>query len=182
MADELIDICDESNSLTGFQKMKSEAHRKGLWHRAAHIWIYSSDGKILLQLRAKEKSFCPGVWDKAVAGHVSANEEPLTAALREMEEEIGLKVEIEDLKFYKIIKGSIIYDNINNNEFYYVYFLKFDGNIDELVLQTEEVQKIKFFSSEMIEKGVKKNPDKYVPHGKYWIEALRGIKEILYKS
>jgi len=37
LADELIDIYDEDNKPTGVQKMKSEAHRQGLWHRAAHI-------------------------------------------------------------------------------------------------------------------------------------------------
>ena len=55
MADELIDICDENNNLIDIQKMKSEAHKDGLWHRASHIWIYNSNGEILLQLRAKEK-------------------------------------------------------------------------------------------------------------------------------
>lgn len=37
MPDEMIDICDENNNLTGIQKKKSEAHESGLWHRAAHI-------------------------------------------------------------------------------------------------------------------------------------------------
>ncbi len=182
MVDELIDICDESNNLTGIQKMKSEAHRDGLWHRAAHMWIYNSHGKILLQLRAKEKLFCPNVWDKAAAGHVSAHEEPSTAALRELEEEIGLIVAKEDLQFFKIIKGNIIDKDIINNEFYYIYFLKFDGNIDNLVLQVEEVQKISFLSPHVIIEDMKKNPDKYVPHGEYWIEALMGIQNILHKS
>ena len=59
MADELIDIYDENNKPLGIQKMKSEAHRDGLWHRASHVWIYNSKGEILLQLRAKNKELWP---------------------------------------------------------------------------------------------------------------------------
>ena len=82
MADELIDICDESNNLTKIQKMKSYAHKAGLWHRTAHIWIYNSKGNILLQLRAKEKLLYPDMWDISAAGHVSAGEDPTTSGLR----------------------------------------------------------------------------------------------------
>lgn len=39
MADERIDIYDEENTSLDTTKMKSEAHRDGLWHRAIHIWI-----------------------------------------------------------------------------------------------------------------------------------------------
>lgn len=37
MAEEMIDIYDESNNFTGIQKMKSEVHKDGMWHRNAHI-------------------------------------------------------------------------------------------------------------------------------------------------
>ena len=82
MGDELIDICDEANHLTGVQKMKSEAHKDGLWHRAVHIWLYNSKGEILLQWRAKNKLLYPEMWDISAAGHVSASENPITSGLQ----------------------------------------------------------------------------------------------------
>ena len=94
MADELIDICDENNNLINVQKTKSEAHKNGLWHRASHIWIYNSNGEILLQLRAKEKPLYPDMWDISAAGHISAGEDPITSGLREVKEEIGLEIEV----------------------------------------------------------------------------------------
>ena len=96
MADELIDICDKNNNHINIQKMKSEAHKDGLWHRASHIWIYNSNGEILLQLRAKEKELYPDMWDISAAGHVSAGEEPIVSGLREVKEELGLKGQIDD--------------------------------------------------------------------------------------
>src|SRR4030042_1576211 len=170
MGDELIDICDESNNLINVQKMKSEAHEKGLWHRATHIWVYNSKGEILLQLRAKGKLLFPDVWDVSVGGHVSAGEDPITSGLREIEEEIGLKAKKEDLEFFQIRKIKAVYKNIKNNEFSYIYFLKFDGDTKKLKVQDEEIQEIKFIPIKKIEEELKTNSKKYLPHGDYWLE------------
>lgn len=145
MADELIDICDENNNLLGIQKMKSEAHRTGLWHRAAHVWVYNSKGEILLQLRAKGKSLFPSMWDVSAAGHISAGEEPIVSALRETKEEIGLLVRKEYLELFKIVKWQGIFRQINNKEFYYVYLFKYDKGIADLKIQEEEVETIRLF-------------------------------------
>lgn len=177
MADELIDICDEYNNLTGVQKMKSEAHKDGRWHRAVHIWIYNSKGEILLQLRAKKKLLYPDMWDISAAGHISAGEDPITSGLREIKEEIGLSIKKENLHFLKIKRVSAVYKNIKNQEFYYVYFLKFDGDAKKLKLQTEEVQDIKFFLPSELKDELKKYPAKYVPHGDYWYEVIAEVKK-----
>ncbi|MFH0780306.1 MAG: NUDIX domain-containing protein [Parcubacteria group bacterium] len=177
MPDELIDIFNESNEFIGMKKMKSEAHRDGLRHRAAHIWIYNSKGEILLQLRATDKLLFPDMWDIAVAGHVAAGEDPAISALRELEEEIGLKVKKEDLQFDKVIKVEEIYKKIDNKEFNYVYFLKFDGSIDELKKQDEEVQELKFMPIEELETELKNNYKKFTPHGQYWFDAIGEVKK-----
>jgi len=191
MADELIDICDETNKLLGIQKMKSEAHKNGLWHRSSHVWIYNSSGEILLQLRADNKEMYPNMWDISAAGHVDAGEEPIVAALREMEEEIGLSIKQEDLEFFKIIKVQAVYKEIVNNEFDYVYFLKFDGDINKLALQKEEVAKIQFLSIDKIKEELQEYPEKYVPHGDYWFDIIKKVRimslysiheKILYKK
>lgn len=177
MADELIDIVDENNNLTGEQKMKSEAHRDGSWHRAAHIWIYNSKGEVLLQLRNGSKDLGPNTWDVSVAGHIGAEEEPIISALREIQEEIGLGVKAEDLELYKIITEKMKYKEKENNEFHYVYFLKYDRNINDLKIQEEELEKIEFVPIKAIEEELKENPKKYFPHDRsYWDEMLETIK------
>ena len=177
MADELIDIYDENNNFTGVQKMKSEAHRDGLWHRNIHVWIYNSAGEILLQLRAKDKLVFPDVWDVSVAGHVGAGEDLLISASREVEEEIGLKIKTEDLYFFKIKTISMTYKEIKNNEFAYIYFLKFDGDISELKLQDEEVQAIEFFPIDKITEGLLITPDKFLDYDGYWSEIIEEIRK-----
>ena len=119
------------------------------------------------------------MWDISAAGHISAGEDPVTSGLRETEEEIGLKLKKENLDFWMIRKHKAIFRNIKNNEFYYVYFFKFNRDINQLKLQKEEVQKIQFFPIDKIEEELKTNPDKYVPHGDYWFEVLDEVKKKL---
>lgn len=174
----MIDIVDESDNLTGISKMKSEAHRDGSWHRAVHIWIYNSRGEILLQLRAKGKLLYPAMWDVSAAGHVSTGEDPLTSGIRELKEEIGIDAKPENLRFFQVRKNSAVYKDIENNEFYYVYLLRYDGDVSKLDLQTEEVEEIRFIPIANIEADLKSNPDKFVPHGDYWHDAINKIKSI----
>ncbi len=176
MADELIDIVDENNDSLNLQKMKSDVHKKDLWHRTAHIWIYNSKGEILLQLRAKDKKLYPGKWDISASGHISANEEPIISALRELEEELGVSVTEDDLEFIQIRKkesnvGKIV------NEFYYVYFLKFNGEVNSLKLQKEEVEAIQFLSISTVEEDLENHYEKYFPHGDYWFDIINEIRK-----
>ena len=90
--DERVDILNEQGKPTGESCLKSEAHRKGLLHPTVHIWLYTTDGRVLIQKRGKNKATHPLLWDVSVAGHVAAGEEIVSAAIREVEEEIGLTI------------------------------------------------------------------------------------------
>jgi isopentenyldiphosphate isomerase len=97
--DELLDILDESGLPTGQVVPKSEAHRLGLWHRCFHCWICGSDpggSYLLLQRRAATKDTWPGYLDVTAAGHLAAGEKTLDG-LREVEEELGLRIKPERL-------------------------------------------------------------------------------------
>ncbi len=94
MTGELLDIVDAAGEPTGEQLDKTEIHRLGLPHRDVHVWI--TDGQnVLEQQRAWDKKIMPGEWDIAVGGHVSAGESYLDAAVRETEEELGLRLSAE---------------------------------------------------------------------------------------
>ena len=176
MGDELIDIYDSKNRPLNKKKMKSEAHRKGLWHRVAHVWIYNSNKEIMLQLRAKDKQVYPNLWDISVAGHISAGEREIVSAMREVEEEIGLKVKESELQLLNIRNVQFTTNNTINNEIIYLYLLKFDGNIKQLKIQEEEVQEIKFFKLNELEKQLKENPEKFTPYGDYFYEIINKIR------
>jgi isopentenyldiphosphate isomerase len=94
--DELLDVLDGLGRPAGEVVWKSEAHRRGLWHRCFHCWIFGVDGGepyLLVQRRAATKDTWPGRLDVTAAGHLRSGEEPLRGGLRELEEELGLRVE-----------------------------------------------------------------------------------------
>ena len=64
---ELIDVLTRDGRQTGARKAKHEVHRDGDWHRAAHIWIISTDGRILVQRRSPRKENNPNLWDVSPA-------------------------------------------------------------------------------------------------------------------
>lgn len=183
MSDELIDIVDENNKMLGIQKMKSEAWKVGLWHRASHVWIYNSKGQILLQLRSKTKIHSPNKWAVSVGGHISAGEEPLPTAIREAKEEIGLDIGARNPEFLKVIK---IADDLEkrelDNEFVYVYFLRYDGDAARLKLQSEEVQEIRFFSSTELEENLRTDPGRYAQEPDYLFEVIKEVRKRVNKT
>jgi isopentenyldiphosphate isomerase len=94
--DELLDVLDDLGRPTGEVVYKGEAHRRGLIHRCFHCWIAGQDAAgpyLLVQRRAAAKDTWPGCLDVTAAGHLQSGEEPVMGGLRELEEELGLRVD-----------------------------------------------------------------------------------------
>lgn len=139
--EELLDILDESGRPTGEVAPKSEAHRLGLWHRCFHCWICGSDqggSYLLLQRRAPMKETWPGYLDVSAAGHLAAGEETLDGQ-REVEEELGLRVEPERLVPLGTRRVEQAIPGGRDREFHEVFLLFDDTPPEDLRLQKEEV-------------------------------------------
>jgi 16S rRNA (adenine1518-N6/adenine1519-N6)-dimethyltransferase len=87
--DEVFDVVDEADQVTG-QATRREVHEQDLLHRAVHVFVVNRHGDLLLQKRSRFKDAHPGVWDSSVAGHLDAGEDYQSAAIRELEEEMGI--------------------------------------------------------------------------------------------
>lgn len=143
--EEYIDIVDQNGIPTGISAPKSEIHSKGHLHNTAHVWFFTSEGNILLQQRAASKTIYPLLWDVSVAGHIDAGETPKQAAVREAKEEIGLDISEAQLIKIGIFDCFQSYPNgIIDNEFHNTFIAEIKVNIEELTLQKEEVEAIKF--------------------------------------
>tara|TARA_R110000822_G_scaffold227690_2_gene360305 strand:- start:146 stop:697 length:552 start_codon:yes stop_codon:yes gene_type:complete len=138
--DELLDILTPEGKPTGKTALKSEAHKNGWFHATAHIWLFTSDKKILLQKRALTKKVFPGIWDISVAGHISAGEAILEGAKREALEEIGLALEDKDLIKIGTRIHQITHKNgIKDNEHHHVFIAELKVAVSSLTMQQEEV-------------------------------------------
>ncbi|SEB50988.1 Isopentenyldiphosphate isomerase [Tenacibaculum sp. MAR_2009_124] len=149
--DEIIDIFDENGNYTGNTCLKSEAHKNGYFHQTIHVWLYTSDNKILLQKRALTKKVFPGLWDISVAGHIAAGEKIEIAALREIKEEINYSLTSEKLLKIGTRKHQVNHANgIKDNEFHHIYIAELTVDIHHLKLQESEVDDIKLFELDIL--------------------------------
>lgn len=141
MVDELVDIFDENYTHLG-SELKSEARKQGHWLHTFHCWIVRSDDKggyLQFQKRAADKDIFPNYLDISSAGHYRAGEK-IEDGVREVEEEIGLKIDYNELiplgiKFDVLKTGSIL-----NRQFSHVFLLKVDIPVNEYKLDLTEVE------------------------------------------
>lgn len=75
--------------------------------------------------------------------------------VREIEEEIGISLKIEDLEFLGVYKVQEETNNIKNNYFNYTYFIKRDWKIEDYKIRLEELSEVKYFSFEKIEEMIR---------------------------
>jgi isopentenyl-diphosphate delta-isomerase len=169
MIEELLDVINTEGKVTS-QCSKSVVHEKGLWHKTVQIVIYNSKNEILIQKRSKNKHPYPGLWDIKVAGHCMAGESIEQAAIRELQEEVGLKLTPINLKIFKVNKKQGIRKKVQgkvwvNNEFQHIYLYKYTGSISDLKPIDKEVEELKFISIKKLEVDLNDTDKskKYIP-------------------
>lgn len=69
---------------------RREVHLQGLRHRAVHVCVFDTAGRLWLQRRSRAKDTYGGFWDLSATGHVDPGESYDAAARRELREELGL--------------------------------------------------------------------------------------------
>lgn len=70
---------------------RAQMRAEHLRHRSVFIAVVNDDGQLLVHRRSELKDVWPGGWDVCVGGVVSAGEEWLAAATRELAEELGVE-------------------------------------------------------------------------------------------
>jgi isopentenyldiphosphate isomerase len=101
MSEEIFDVVNARDEVIG-RKPRSEVHRLGLMHRAVHVLVFNRRGHLFLQKRSMLKDRQPGLWDSSASGHVDSGEDYDTCARRDLQEELGLRLETPLEKLFKI--------------------------------------------------------------------------------
>ncbi len=90
--DEFFDVVDAQDRVVR-QALRRDVHAHGWLHRAVHVLVFNRAGQVFLQMRSMAKDMSPGLWDSSCSGHLDAGEDYDEAAWRELQEELGLRVE-----------------------------------------------------------------------------------------
>ena len=149
---EYIDVLNEDGVKTGEILTRKEIHQRGLWHMAIVVIIVNENNEILLQQRSANKDKNANLWDISVAGHISAGQDAISAAAREINEEVMIDVEakvtVTDFRYMFSYRVSQIFtEDYIENQFYDVFILRKNGiRKKHIRMQESEVQAVKFVS------------------------------------
>lgn len=150
----------DGNQVGSIERAKAHTSKEYL-HGAVHIFVFNSRKELLLQKRAKTKLIAPGKYDISAGGHIGFGEEESNAAKRELEEELGIKN--VDLRFlYKYVWESFI-----ERELVFSYYTIWDGKIDYL---KSEIDEVRFFKISEINRD-----EIFSSNLLYEIEKLKGF-------
>jgi len=157
MNDILVQVVDEHDNPIGGAS-KAEIHKKGLWHRISRIVLEDGNGHILLQRRKdNDGRLWEGCWDTSAAGHVDEGETHYQAAVRELEEEIGLTgATLTEVAYYKT-EGTYGERILNRWNRLYRGVISHDAR---LRLQEEEVAETKWFTRTELSELFETSPTK----------------------
>ena len=153
---ELLEVVDKNDKVIGIEK-RGVIHKKHLYHRAIQTLIFNKNKKLFLQQRGYNKEIYPGLYGFSVGGHVKIKETYEDAAIREIKEEIKIKINKKNLIFIKKFRPC----RKNTYEFTKVYVIK---NITKKPrINKKEVNSGFFISINDLKKMIKQKPNMFCP-------------------
>lgn len=136
-------------------------------YRVSVLWVTNTKGDVLLAKRSKFKKY-PGAWSSAVAGTVEAGESYDDNILKETAEEIGLAVELQDLR-----RGpKFRFKNDKSNNFSQWYFYTTDKAADSFIVQESEVERLEWFEVDTLKTMLQQSPEAFSPSTVYALTSF----------
>ncbi|AHI54903.1 NUDIX hydrolase [Listeria ivanovii] len=137
------DLYDNQRQLIGKTHIRGEKMQLGELHLVVHVCIFNEENQLLIQKRQKEKESWPGYWDLSAAGSALKGETSQQAAEREVQEELGIKLDLSNER----AKFSFHFDYGFDD----YWFITKNIQPSDLILQQEEVADARFVTKEELE-------------------------------
>jgi 16S rRNA (adenine1518-N6/adenine1519-N6)-dimethyltransferase len=161
---EWFDVVDDQDRVLR-SEFRDVIHVNNLLHRAVHMLLFNASGELYLQKRSIWKDRNPGLWDSSAAGHVDSGEDYLTAARRELQEELCIEAPA-------LTPLTRLTPNESNGwEFIQAYQGHHEGPFEPAPM---EVETGAFFPMEKIRSWAQKNPSDFSP---VFLEILKTLAQ-----
>lgn len=138
---EYLDVLNEDMQPIGVATRK-DVHEKGYWHQTFHCWVMLVEGDqtfLLFQKRHPSKDTFPDKLDISAAGHLLQGES-IKDGVRELEEELGIRVDYSKLHFLGTYKGSYKSELYNDQEFNHIHLWKTHQKLTDFSIQQTELK------------------------------------------
>lgn len=163
---EILEVVDADDKVIG-TATRAEIHRLGLLHRAVHIFIFNKSGDVYVQRRSDSKDRHASKLDSSAAGHVDPGESYEQTAVRELEEELGIREVVKE-----ILRVPACPETDNEHVRLYSATTELEPKPNP-----SEVQWGGFMKREALAALIKKTPEDFVPAFiLLWNEFLRKTK------
>ena len=134
--------------------------------RFALVWIEDGKGNALIHRRADHKRFYPGRWQNAAGGFVSRGETYRQAALRELQEELG----IQNVRLKQFAKTFVESDGSGRWAAWFLLIL--DAPLETFHTKPDEVAELRWIDRAELFAWREKNPELFMPSSAHWREVL----------
>jgi len=136
---EMWDVLDEKGNKTGRLHERGTTMQQGDFHLVVEVWITNQKGDFLVSKRTPERN---GLWH-TTGGCAITGDDSLTAALREVQEEIGIILSPNARQLFKRF-------NDNGNGIHDVWLFSHEVDISDTILCPVEISDAKWVSQEQI--------------------------------
>ena len=157
------DLYDKDRNFIGKTIYKGEDVPEGYYYLTVMTFMENVDGRFLIQKTSKEK----GGDYSTTGGHPKSGEDSFEGLITEVKEELGIDISNENII---LVKSVMAHNTICD-----IYYVKMDIDLDKIVCQKEEVDKVLLLTTEeikeLIEKGIFKKT-----HSKAFLDVLELIK------
>lgn len=143
--DEIFPIINEDDKVVGKMTRKVAHKSPHLIHRAIAVLVLDRKGNLLIHKRSMTKDMCPGYWQYSVGGHVGYEEEYIHAVIKEVKEELGIKISKDSLEFL----GKTLTVTSQEQEMIQVYEYIVSDKM-EFKPSKEEIAEIKFVNKKTL--------------------------------
>ena len=162
---EVWDVYDVNRQRTGKTILRENSWGNERYHLIVHVGIFNREGKMLIQKRCHQKRAWPDLWDVSAGGSALAGEESWQAAERETMEEIGLRLNLRDVRPHFSINYERGFDDF--------YAVTADVDPENLTFQETEVAEAKWASLEEIREMLQDH--RFTPY-------FPGVLELLFQT
>ena len=163
---ELIDVVDQYGNFTGEIAERKKVHDLNLPHWEVVMFVINDKKQILLQKRSSNKRYHPNKW-ALCAGLAISGESLEEAAVRELNEELGILIQEDEL--------NLLEKNSNLTRFYYFVSNKQDN---EFEIQKEDISEVKWYDiDDFINMTVNKDETLIIKESR--LDLIYKLKELI---
>lgn len=179
MSHEFLEIVDEQGNVIGTDT-RENIHKNGLLHREVHVLFVTPHREIIFEHRAKDKDTFPDLLNSTVGGHVALGDSIEATMVKEIKEETGLDISIEDLHFLKTTKLRMI-DPVTkfiNNAIKTIYWYEYQGRVENLKVEQRQACGFEVWPIDKLYHLSEEEKKRFVP---FFVdnEGLKLYKEII---